>query len=427
MTSLAIWLLLAVCTYFSWVKVRQSRSLPLPPGPKRYPLVGNAFQMPQEHQYRTFAEWKQKWGNYIYLRVFGLDVLVINSYKVAKDLLEKRSDHISDRPRLVMAGETMGWNKATAISSFNSNFKNHRRLLARTVGGKNAERFWPVEERERRRFLLHLFEEPERLIELIRRLEGAVILDISHGYSVQWKKSGDPFVTMAEKCMDQFSLSTTYGAFLVDMFPAMRFIPEWLPGGRWKKIGREWGANLTATIEEPFAFVKNEMAAGRARTSFTSQMLTSAEEDEELIKAAAFSLYTGGSDTAVSALTMFFLLMVLNPEQQKKAQAEIDEVTKGQYLPTFQDRHKLPYVEAVMLESLRWGPIAPMAFPHRCMTEDVYEGYRIPEGTLCLPNLWGMMHDPEYYTDPFEFKPERFMKDPPELDPRNIVFGFGRR
>jgi len=59
---------------------------------------------------------------------------------------------------------------------------------------------------------------------------------------------------------------------------------------------------------------------------------------------------------------MFFLLMVLNPEKQKKAQAEIDEVTKGQYLPTFQDRHKLPYVEAVMLESLRWGPIGEVIF-----------------------------------------------------------------
>ncbi|KAF5360007.1 hypothetical protein D9758_007612 [Tetrapyrgos nigripes] len=43
--------------------------------------------------------------NYIYLRVFGLDLLVINSYNVAKELLEKRSDHFSDRPRLIMAGE----------------------------------------------------------------------------------------------------------------------------------------------------------------------------------------------------------------------------------------------------------------------------------------------------------------------------------
>ncbi|KAF5360010.1 hypothetical protein D9758_007611 [Tetrapyrgos nigripes] len=173
------------------------------------------------------------------------------------------------------------------------------------------------------------------------------------------------------------------------------------------------------------------VAANRARSSFTSQMLTAANEDEELIKAAAFSLYTGGSDTAsfnstkaVSALTMFFLLMVLNPEAQRKAQAEIDKLTKGQYLPTLQDRSKLPYTDAVMLESLRWGPIA---FLHRFTSEDIFEGYRIPEGILCLPNLWAMMHDPEYYSDPMEFKPERFMKDPPELDPRNIVFGFGRR
>jgi cytochrome P450 len=57
-------------------------------------------------------------------------------------------------------------------------------------------------------------------------------------------------------------------------------------------------------------------------------------------------------------MTMFFLLMVLNPEAQAKAQAEMDKVTGGERLPTFKDRSALPYTEAIMSESLRWGPIS---------------------------------------------------------------------
>ncbi|KAK7437617.1 hypothetical protein VKT23_018516 [Stygiomarasmius scandens] len=422
----AVWATLIICISCLWATNRRRLSrLPLPPGPKRYPLIGNAFQMPRYHEFITFTEWRKHWGDYIYLKVFGLEFLVINSYTVAKELLEKRSVNFSDRPRMIMAGEMIGWNTATAITPFNDTFKNHRRLMARAAGGKNAEAFWPVEERERRKFLLHLIEEPNNLIQLIRRLEGSVILEIAYGYPV--KRNNDPFVTLAETTMDQFSISTTYGTFMVDIIPAMRYIPEWFPGGGFKKIAREWGSNFHSAVEKPFTYVKEEMTAGKARPSFSAQMLTRGDEKEEFIKGAAFSMYAGGSDTAVAALTIFFYLMIKHPEVQVKAQAEIDSLTHGEYLPTWSDRAKLPYVEAVMLECLRWGPIAPLGFPHRVMAEDEFEGRRIPEGTLCIPNLWAMMHDPNYYTNPDEFIPERFMKSAPELDPRNIVFGFGRR
>lgn len=76
-------------------------------------------------------------------------------------------------------------------------------------------------------------------------------------------------------------------------------------------------------------------------------------------------------------------------------------------------------------------------------------GYHIPKGALVVSNLWyvrsvsftvlsnehlivgrQMSHDPENYHDPFTFKPERFLEEngrKPELDPRTIAFGFGRR
>lgn len=53
--------------------------------------------------------------------------------------------------------------------------------------------------------------------------------------------------------------------------------------------------------------------------------------------------------------------MMLNPSVQKKAQAEIDRVVGAHgRLPTIEDRPRLPYVEAVMKEAMRWNPVVPM-------------------------------------------------------------------
>ena len=72
--------------------------------------------------------------------------------------------------------------------------------------------------------------------------------------------------------------------------------------------------------------------------------------------------------------------MVLHPEQQKRAQEEIDRVVGTGRLPTFDDRDSLPYVEAFFRECLRWRVALPQSTAHATMEDDVYNGYFIPKG-----------------------------------------------
>jgi cytochrome P450 len=119
--------------------------------------------------------------------------------------------------------------------------------------------------------------------------------------------------------------------------------------------------------------------------------------------------------------------MTVYPEVQRKAQEEIDRVVGTGRLPTFEDRENLPYVDAIIKEALRWHPVAPIGLPHVATEDDIYNGYYIPKGAMCVPVIWGFMHDPKLFHDPMTFKPERFLGDNPDPDPHTMCFGFGRR
>lgn len=80
--------------------------------------------------------------------------------------------------------------------------------------------------------------------------------------------------------------------------------------------------------------------------------------------------------------------MMLHPEVQRKAQEEIDRVVGTERLPGVADREKLPYIDAIVNEVLRWNPVAPMGLPHMTTEDDVCEGCLIPKGALLLPNIW---------------------------------------
>jgi cytochrome P450 len=84
----------------------------------------------------------------------------------------------------------------------------------------------------------------------------------------------------------------------------------------------------------------------------------------------------------------FFLAMTLFPDVQRQAQEEIDRVLGPDRLPKVADRARLPYIDAVVKEVLRWHPVAPMGIPHASSEDDTWEGHFIPKGSLLMPNIW---------------------------------------
>jgi cytochrome P450 len=111
----------------------------------------------------------------------------------------------------------------------------------------------------------------------------------------------------------------------------------------------------------------------------------------------------------------------------EKARAELDTVVGPSRLPSFHDRPHLPYVDAVLSETLRHAPPVPLGLPHRLSQDDAWNGFRIPSGSLIFGNAWNMSRNAASYPNPETFDPTRFLGPTPAPDPRAYVFGFGRR
>ncbi|KAG1851303.1 cytochrome P450 [Suillus subalutaceus] len=405
---------------------------PYPPGPRGWPLIGNLLDMPRIKPWLTFTEWGKKYGDITHIEVLGRHIIVLNSVKTAMEMMDRKSILYSDRPVLPMVGELVGWKDSLPLLSYGDRLRRQRKNIQRVIGSRAAvDVYNETEEVETLRFLKRVLARPDRLQEHIRHTAGAIILRISHGYEV--KENDDPFVDLADRATFQLSQGQ-FGNFMVDILPFLAKVPAWFPGAGFKRIAREWRGTLEEMVSAPHEFVKDQMVAGIAPMSFTSNLLEggdiSAEEDHT-VKWSAFSVYAGGSDTTVSAIYSLFLAMTLFPDVQKKAQAEIDAVIGPDRLPSFADREYLPYTEALVKEVLRWNVIAPTA-AHCVTNDDIHDGYYIPKGSLIMPNIWlvFMLNDPQTYANPSQFNPERFLaKDgkEPETEPRTICFGFGRR
>lgn len=428
-----ICLAILACSLVLYYQLSKSKTrLPLPPGPRPLPIIGNVLDMPTHHEWKVFTEWGRKWGGIVHVSLMGKDMMIVNSAKILEEL-ERKGSIYSDRPRLEFAGEMVGYSKTIVLMRYGARFRGLRRYIAQMIGSVQAvQRLSHVLEHETRRFLQRTLSNPNELGKDLRKLDGAIIMKLIYGIEVQEKD--DPFVSLIEKANGNFSVATAPGAFLVDVFPVLRYLPEWLPGAGFKQLGRSFASAFNDMVDVPYTHTRKLMSSGAAPFCFVSSTL----DDENHItpdriwdvRHCAASMYGAGADTIASAQHAFFLAMILYPEIQRKAQEEISSVIGDERLPVYEDRANLPYVNALVKELMRWHNVAPLGVPHAAMEDGIIGGYFVPKGTIIVSNLWGILHDPEVYPDPFTFDPTRFIErpgKPAQKDPRHACFGWSRR
>ncbi|KAB1219797.1 Cytochrome P450 78A7 [Morella rubra] len=157
-------------------------------------------------------------------------------------------------------------------------------------------------------------------------------------------------------------------------------------------------------------------------------------EEDDMI-AVLWEMIFRGTDTTALLTEWVMAELVLNSNVQDKLHQELKSIV-GDKNVTDSDVAKLPYLQAVVKETLRVHPPGPLLSWARLSTSDVHlsNDMVVPANTAAMVNMWAITHDPEVWEDPLVFKPERFLKteggidvDVRGLDLRLAPFGAGRR
>ncbi|PPQ69644.1 hypothetical protein CVT24_001217 [Panaeolus cyanescens] len=419
---------------------RNPRGLPRPPGPKGYPIIGNLMDMPKldEYPWIAYDQMQKDYGDMIYMEVLGKPFLILSTLEKVDNLLDQRSLKYSSRPHLTMILELMGWDINFGLLPYGQRWREDRRTFHEHFGPSAIDNHRPILLEETNQFLMLLLEKPEKFFDHIRYTFGAVVMRITYGIKIE-PNTNNKYMINAERANATLKEAAVPGRFMVDLIPALKYIPKWFPGASFQRKAAEWSKVREEFIDVPYQHVAQLMKEGSSvpcmLTSLLSRLPSETDpkwgEEFRRAKTVPAIAFAGGSETTVSAVTTFFLAMVMHPEVMDKAQKEIDSVVGLDRLPTFSDRGSLPYICAIIKEILRWRVVTPLGLAHCVSEDDEYEGYFIPKGTIVMGNIWSIMHDPQAFQNPERFIPERYMKNgqlnPDIRDPRVAVFGHGRR
>ncbi|XP_065208481.1 methyl farnesoate epoxidase-like [Planococcus citri] len=150
---------------------------------------------------------------------------------------------------------------------------------------------------------------------------------------------------------------------------------------------------------------------------------------ENQLLAILMDFFMAGTETTSNTLSFIIHYLVKYPQVQEKIHAEIDKALSPQQIPTMEDREKLVYLEATIMEVQRHGSPVPIAIPHKAIQDTELMNYSIPKDTIVLPSIWSVHMDEDYWKDPHVFRPERFIDSKGKIIQHThfMPFGIGKR
>ncbi|KAH7910624.1 cytochrome P450 [Hygrophoropsis aurantiaca] len=218
--------------------------------------------------------------------------------------------------------------------------------------------------RKAHQLLRGLLESPQEYEEHLQLHSSSLIMSAVYDYETAPRD--DPFVTIINKTLViLLELVQPQLTAILGTFPFILSLPTWFPGMSFKgraALSRQYAAKW---LSEPFQYVQERMKSGASAPSMVSDALEKWQNEDEsgemtaAIRETAATVFLGASETTTSTLKIFVLAMVLHPEVQERAWLSIQSVIGTTRLPNFDDRASLPYIDAVLRETLRWYPAIP--------------------------------------------------------------------
>ncbi|KAI3927662.1 hypothetical protein MKW92_040346 [Papaver armeniacum] len=432
-------LLLLLNTFHSW-KSSTTNSRRLPPGPPGWPLIGNLLDLGYNYKapHKRLVQLQKKYGPVFMIRMGAVNTLVIASADAAMELFKSHDQAFINRHPIQALQPSNDDYHGTPWSPHGPIWRLNRRLYANffsrtTMKNTLARRrlfvdqiiqWVSVEEKEGRSVeIKHL-----TLVAFANLLGN---LFFSKDVMDLKSATGTELYHLLGEIVE---LATTPN--LADFFPWLRSLD---PQNLAKRTSK--AVHACANIVDGFAKERRSMNVLRNNNEEKDywDLLMDFEgngkdEPRELseshINLFITEIFIGGSDSLINSIEWVMTEVVRNPEVMKKAKDEIAQVVGYNRRIEESDIENLSYLGAVIKETLRLHPAAPLLIPRTTVEDTKFMGYIIPKDTAVLVNVWGIGRDSASWDDPFSFNPERFLVNTTDYRGQHfqyLPFGSGRR
>ncbi|XP_061578227.1 cytochrome P450 2F2-like [Cololabis saira] len=409
--------LLSLCVFFIILQLKQRRPKNFPPGPPILPVLGNLLQLSLDNPLKDFERLNASYGEVYSLFIGPKPAVIINGLKAMKEAIVIKGTDFAGRPQDLFVND-VSQRKGVILADYGLSWREHRRFALMTLrnfglGKKSMEDRINDEIHYINKTLEKSIGKPFSPQVMFHNAASNIICRVLFGTRYEYD---DEMIKVIVQCFtENAKLTNGPWAMLYDSIPLIRNWP--LPFRKAFKNAETCQSIAIRLVNEH----KKTRVPGEPRDFVDcyldelDQRGDSSSFSEGQLIMYSLDLHFAGTDTTSNSLLTGFLYLMNYPHIQERCQQEIDQVLEGKDQANFEDRHNMPYVQAVVHEVQRIANTVPLSVFH-CTTKDTeLMGYSIPKGTMVIQNLTSVLREEGQWKYPHEFNPENFLNDQGEF------------
>ncbi|CAL9095251.1 unnamed protein product [Musa acuminata var. zebrina] len=425
---------------------KRGRSPRLPPGPPPLPLIGNLHQLGRL-PHLSLHRLALRYGPIFYLTLGEIPTVIVSSARVAKEALRTHDLALASRPPLYAAKKLFYGCTDVAFAPYGAYWRHVRKIcIVELLSARRVESYAPARAAEVACMLGRIAAAAGGVVNLSKVLgmyANGVLCRAAFGR--EFVEGGEYEKRGFQSMLHEYQV--LLGGFSVgDFMPSL----DWLNAvtglkkrleGTFRRFDEFFDQIIEDHITERRRRRKKKKGGEEEEEEEVMDLvdvLLDVQENEssempltmDNVKAVILDMFAAGTDTTFITLDWAMTELLMNPTAMKRAQDEVRSIVGDRETVSESDLPHMHYLKAVIKETFRLHPPAPVLVPRESMNSVTIDGYDIPARTRIFVNAWAIGRDPESWRNPNAFMPERFLNSSIDFKGQDfelIPFGAGRR
>ncbi|KAL2326957.1 hypothetical protein Fmac_020384 [Flemingia macrophylla] len=416
----------------------------LPPSPRALPVLGHLYLLTKlPHQ--SFHNISSRYGPLVYLLFGSKACVLVSSPEMARQCLKTHETCFLNRPKRTNVDYITYGSSDFVLAPYGPYWRFMKKLcMTKLLGVRMLHQHLPIRKEETRLFLKIMMQRASLCEEVnigkeLSMLANNIITRMAlRRRCCDVEGEGRQLIELVKE------MSELGGKFnLGDMLWFVKKLDLQGFGKRLESVRYSYDVIMERIMKEHDDAIrkKKEMGGDDEGVMDLLDVLLDIYNDEsseirltrENIKAFIMNMFGAGTETSATTIEWALAELINHPNIMAKAREEIDLVVGNNRLVEESDIANLPYVQSIVKETMRLHPTGPL-IARQTIEDCNINGYNIPANASVFVNVWAIGRDPNYWKNPLEFNPERFLDEegqsPLDLKGQNfelLSFGAGKR